>query len=589
MLGKLQQQRTRVLQLNTNQLQNVYEKTNVFVSFTDIGDLTKDMMLIQAYFGRGKSYYAIHKLLKDINEYQQARFANLFNINERYKPIKPCEMLILSPRKAIKQQQLNQQVVMMASQIDYEGGQWYQQLANPDQKVRITTVQQFTEWIRKGKVHRPPKVIVIDQIHLLYKESIFADSLQFFIDWLADNSKDLIKIGLTSTSFDIYNFYARHIKEYGFIRIDADIPPKYRIQKAYALPSGNVMTCYNIVKPLITMDFKVLVFCRSARECKRNAEMVGESAGWMVSQYCQSKDSNTGMYLKDLMDKDLRNYVLDNQEFPQDINVLFITSAYQVGVNIKDQTVQCVISDSIDPDSIAQEIGRIRHNMKNYYLVCNGTNVKQKLNRWNQYLALVNEYKEAKTEWDKNDILSRRYQKQQDARQMDKSIPKLVRKKRGKQHQYEWFPFGVASLHASYLHTIRFNNRYTQEQLVKVQLDGKAFQVDPQEKYLKDILMTYSDDVQYLQQIEKQKKEQTNKNAYQAFDAVSGSYVGRWLEADEMRSLALLVGFVRAQGKAASIPTIIKQIQRNDKYHVEKTRKTKNKVKRTVYRIMRNF
>jgi len=46
MLGKLQQQRTRVLQLNTNQLQNVYEKTNVFVSFTDIGDLTKDMMLI---------------------------------------------------------------------------------------------------------------------------------------------------------------------------------------------------------------------------------------------------------------------------------------------------------------------------------------------------------------------------------------------------------------------------------------------------------------------------------------------------------------------------------------------------------------
>jgi len=48
----------------------------------------------------------------------------------------------------------------------------------------------------------------------------------------------------------------------------------------------------------------------------------------------------------------------------------------------------------------------------------------------------VKEYKEAKTDWDKNDILSRQYQKQKDAREMDKSIPKLVRKKRGEDHVY---------------------------------------------------------------------------------------------------------------------------------------------------------
>ncbi len=587
MLGKLQQQKTKVFKLNKQQLQNVYEKTNIFVSFANIGDLTRDMMLIQAFFGRGKSYYAIHKLLKDVNEYQQDRYLNLFSL-QKYKPIKPCQLLILSPRKAIKQQQLNQQGVMVASQIDYEnqGGLWYEEV-DPDQKVRITTVQQFTEWIRRGKIHRPPKIIVIDQIHLLYKQSIYADSLEYFIDWLGENSKKLIKFGLTSTSFDIYNFYAKHIKEYGFIRIDAEIPPKYRIQKAFALASGNVMTCYNIVKPLINADFKALVFCRSAKECKRNAEMIGDQAGWMVSQYCQSKDSKTGLYLKDLMNKDLRNYVLDKQEFPHDINVLFITSAYQVGVNIKDQTVQCVISDSIDPDSIAQQIGRIRHNMKRYYLVCNGTNVKQKLNRWNQYVSLVKEYKEAKTDWDKNDILSRQYQKQKDAREMDKSIPKLVRKKRGEDHVYQWFPFGIASLHASYLHTLRFNNAYTS--LVKVKLDGNEFQVDPQEKYLKDSLRIYCDDIEYLSQIAQQKKEQTNKNAYQAFEAVSGSYMDKWLDADEMRSLALLVGFVRAQGKVASIPTIIKEIQKNKKYYVEKTRKTKNKVKKTVYKIHRTF
>lgn len=585
---QIQNIKTKVFQLNQRQVDNFYRNCNVIVQLTSIKDLRKDMMLIQAYFGRGKSYYATHKLLKDVNEILQFRSFDLLNPFNVFKPIKPCQMLILSPRKAIKQQQLNQQGVVAAAQQDYLDNTC---ALDPDQegKIRITTVQQFTQWIKRGKIQRPPQIIVIDEIHLLYKETIFADNLQDFIEWLGNNSKEIIKFGLTSTSFDIYNFYQKYIKEYGFVRVDAVMPPKYRIQKATIMASGNVLGCFNTVRPLVSPQYKVLVFCRSARECKLNAEKVGEQAAWMVSEYCQTKVIVDGkqVFLKDLMDKDLRDYVLNNQGLPQDINVLFMTSAYEVGVNIKDQAVKCVISDSIDPDSITQEIGRIRHDLKNYYLVCNGTNIKQKLARWNQYVSLAKEYNDAKTDWDKNDILSNRYQKQKDAKQANISIPKLVRKKSGQQHVYQWFPLGVASMNAAYLHTVRFNNKYKNNMITKVELDGSEFKVDTQQNYLCGMLSTYCDDVKYLWEMEKQKQEQTNKNAYQTFDAAAAQYVGRWLSADQLKGLAAYAGFVRTQGRSVGTGTIKREIEKNGKYALESKRKTINKSKKTVYRIIR--
>ena len=493
----------------------------------------------------------------------------LFDINAKYEHIKPCEMLILSPRKAIKLQQIKPDdygeiKACEAVQNDYQAD--YKQLCfqeniDKSELIRITTIHKFAQWIKRGKVTKLPKVIVIDQLHLLYKQT-FADSMMYFIDWLNDNSNNIIKVGLTATAQDIYNFYSKHIKAYGFKRIDYPFPSKYKIQNAYIYDKCTAAACINIIKPIINQNYKVLCFCRSATQCYKNALAYGERAGWLVSQYCTSKvalDSKQ-VYLRSIMDEKLRNYIIDKEQFPQNIDILFVTSAYEVGVNITDRDgrVKCIVTDSIQPDSITQEIGRIRHNMKDFYLVCNGTNVKQKIDKYNQYIALLQKYNAAADDAQKNSILATRYGEQKKAAQLHNSISTLVRKCRDNDNKYQWYDIGVASVQAAYYHARQFNNKYKNYKYIEIM----GLNVQERDQYLRSLLSSFCDRVQFVENA----AAATNNNAYIAFDKIAQNYWYRWLTKEQVLQFAKECGFVNSHKQDCGVESIRKVFKKYGKY-----------------------
>jgi superfamily II DNA or RNA helicase len=48
-------------------------------------------------------------------------------------------------------------------------------------------------------VKKTPKLIIADELHSILGENRFADSLNYFIDYLEKHYDEIIKIGLTAT------------------------------------------------------------------------------------------------------------------------------------------------------------------------------------------------------------------------------------------------------------------------------------------------------------------------------------------------------------------------------------------------------
>ncbi len=66
-----------------------------------------------------------------------------------------------------------------------------------------------------------------------------------------------------------------------------------------------------------------------------------------------------------------RNYILETEKLPTDLDVLICTSAYREGINICDESVQTVISYYGDFMNLTQFAGRLRQNYRSLVVVNN--------------------------------------------------------------------------------------------------------------------------------------------------------------------------------------------------------------------------
>ena len=66
-------------------------------------------------------------------------------------------------------------------------------------------------------------------------------------------------------------------------------------------------------------------------------------------------------------EKRVRKSVIENEVIPDDVRVLLINAASETGINIKSPVDYVVVNDS-NPDTQAQAIGRVRHDLETVYL-----------------------------------------------------------------------------------------------------------------------------------------------------------------------------------------------------------------------------
>lgn len=246
-----------------------------------------------------------------------------------------------------------------------------------DGLIRVGCFQKFAQFLADGnKVEVTPDLIVFDELDQLMKWSLcFRGNVQVF-NYLQSNRGRIIPCGLTATPsllLDYCNKYA----DFRFVDATPNYPVKLKAKDIEIVPWSSASTYLKTMEP--DSKNKVLVYVRSAKECKRICEGLKTrniKAGYIVSEHnalademkaqrvcCSAFGSQT---------IPLDEYVSKNEKLPAEIDVLVINDAMTAGCNIKDESVTTVVADTCELSIALQAKGRIRHNLDKFVWVYNG-------------------------------------------------------------------------------------------------------------------------------------------------------------------------------------------------------------------------
>lgn len=337
-------------------------------------------MIISANCGRGKTYFSLstgeNGLLATINRHRNK--INLLDFNQ--KDIEPHEVLFLTSRKAIKEQQLKQLNGIRATIEDFKN--CYNFDTNR-QKILVTTAHQFGVWVRDGAVEVPPKIIILDEFHSIITETTFAEDLLYTIEYIKEHYNEIIKIALTATPQFLFNYLED--EQLTFKVIDKDLGSKYKVNNISVSTGGQAETVLKGFKPKVSKDHKVIYYTQSAKKCFELACLWGSSADFLISDYNETEID--GKKLVDIMaERGTKKYILENEELPVDTEIIFINSACREGFNIKDSAVKTIICDAVDMITIEQVLGRIRGDLENFMVVSNFNYLERNKNKIKEFI-----------------------------------------------------------------------------------------------------------------------------------------------------------------------------------------------------------
>ena len=309
---------------------------------------TDKIGLITESCGYGKTHWVEHELINEINE--ASFFWNDLAVNARH--YRKQDILFISTRRSIKDQQVRYGEVEDAVEEDFmaEG-------ANPiyddrEDKVRIITTAKLGALYLQGKIEKMFPIVVIDELHSLFLDTMFSEESYAAIECINHFWKDTIKIGLTATP-ELLVKYIDPEEEMFYALDDNDLLPKYNSEQFIYCNYTYLKSSLKLVKP--REDYKVIVYCASAKNAIALSEKY-ENAAYLISKY--NRDAAAVEKQQPLYD-----YIIKNAKLPEGTNLLFMTSAYREGVELKDEAVKAIIIDASDEITISQFIGRIRANL----------------------------------------------------------------------------------------------------------------------------------------------------------------------------------------------------------------------------------
>lgn len=316
-------------------------------------ELRENTALITLPTGYGKTYIANNLL---IDYYEQKT-----NEDINYE-------LLLVPTLSIKEQILNdypQTKRFCSYQLLIEG--------STEKSVYVACFQQLVCWLRdRNPIRNIPKLTVIDEVHQIANWANNFDDVLLVFEWLKNNRDKTFLCGLTATP-EYLNYVNRAFNEldlqgFSFKDITKPQPIKNTTNRIEIWPNTRLTTVLNTIEPSATN--KVFSFTESAKECFDLAQRY--NAGFLISKYNKEITKDGKTKLNEAMENqtvanvpfgetNLRQYLLENQRYPQEYNLVIANTAYNCGVNIADEALKEIVVYSNDLATIQQAIGRARH------------------------------------------------------------------------------------------------------------------------------------------------------------------------------------------------------------------------------------
>lgn len=524
-------------------LRNAYVSNRGVVNLDDTASLYDDIMLIIASCGRGKTTFALSLgedgLLAEINRIRRKR--NLLDINQ--KDIEPDEVLFLSSRKGQKHQQLKNKDVVSAIANDYQQQKELDFTGGRKGKFRLTTAHQLGYWIATGQIEIPPKIIIIDEIHSVFAETVFSEELRQTLAFVEEHYKDMIKIGLTATPQFLFDYIKNDT--FKFSIIDKDLSAKYKVQNISAYIQGSAETILKQMKPQINHNNKVIYYTQSATQCYKLSLAFGVNSAFLISDYNESKNED-GKLLVDIMEEQgVKKYILDNEVFPPDIDIIFINSACREGINIKDNAVNTVICEAVDLITIEQILGRIRKDISDFMIVCNYRNFERTKSNIDQASAFLKKVENASNP---KEELILQYGKQEG----NSNLQKLVYRYKGEYYINSFAQAYLEYINECYIQVSNYQTKSKGNYVMKVGDRDLLLCAD----YLGQLSRYAENGNITIETVWQATVKKNHDNALEAFKSIESKWLDKPLGKEDKTALCVALAVVRDKGKPAGWNTI---------------------------------
>lgn len=373
--------------------------------------------LIDADTGCGKTTFIFGDdgLIKNTTKYSDARYNLSINMNR---------VLYVCDTQTLKDEVINDNlnkvdIFKVKANKSYEDSKFnIDRLLKADNKIKICTYALLgrlmnSEYHRR-KIYESFDLVIFDEVHKLIEYSNKYDTelmpiYRNVINELKAISNNTLLVCLSATPW----LFEKQIES-------MDSETKAKLNYVLTSEAKECLNTYatnneirvnnilNIVKELCissdeylpnVKEKKILIFTKRISRQKEIKEMLCE-AGYNAEYLCsQSKLETTEQ-------KQLRKYILQNKEYPDELDVLIINEAYDTGWNLKRDNVQLIIVDISNITTIKQVRGRVRADVE--LLIRTDSKLKEVNDKTIEFKLPV-EYLREKLTKDMKDYLVKKY------------------------------------------------------------------------------------------------------------------------------------------------------------------------------------
>lgn len=508
-------------------------------------------MLITPSCGRGKTTYALNTgkdgLLYDINK--QREKLNLFDRN--LKDIQPNEYIYLVSRTNILNQVEKNPNVIKACENDFNDNIDFMREQEKQGKILVQTAHQFGEWCQKGLVKYPPKVIGMDELHSMLSEPVFADNLLYTFKFIEEHYNEIIKIGLTATPQYLMDYIENNCDtKFKFQVVDCgeQVGAKYKAKNVKILVNGKGKTVLNEYKNKIDSKHKAIYYIQSAKQCYQLAKEYGDKAGFIISKWNETAKNEDGILLVDIMNQQgIRDYIIDNERLPNDIDIIFINASCREGMNIKDENVKYIFCEAVDLITIEQVFGRVRNNTEEFIVIANYNNYRLNESNIQDFLEFIKQYED-----NPHDAMLYRKGRQKENKKLQRFVYEI-------NNELQINHFAKAYLQYIQESYIQISNRCDNKFISQV---GDRTMLMTEDYF--NQLSKYAENGEItIKEVITATIETNHENAIDRFRQIENEWLNKPIGKDEKKKLCAVLSVMRSQGKTANWNTVKKMLVDN--------------------------
>lgn len=350
-------------------IKSLYVK-DLKLNWSDI-TTSKKIGLITVGTGYGKTNYTENQLIDDINE---ANFV-WSEMKEPHKYSKK-DILFITTRRSILDQQKVNGLVVDAWDDDFSISGTNPAFDDRGDRVRIITTSKLGSLYQQDKIEKMFPIVVIDEIHSLFLDTMFADTSYFCVNCIYKYWDDTLKFGLTATPDLLLNYIDKNDNMF-YLLDDGCLLNKYNTDEFCYCNYTYISSVVEKLEP--KPEEKVMVYCNSAKTAIALAEKY--NGAYLISKYNKNREAVEKQ-------QPIYDYIIENQKLPDYINIIFMTSAYREGVEIKDPNVRYISIDACDEITISQFLGRVRNDVAKVIINTNDQQLARIENTANEYLKI---------------------------------------------------------------------------------------------------------------------------------------------------------------------------------------------------------